>query len=125
MNEYNLRQLGKYINYKEIKMEEIIKLKADIFDIIRQQEVYITNANQLQQKRTEKLQELKEKEQNGTPEDIIKIKSQGYDIIIQQELYISETNRLQQIKTQELQKLNELEQNIQQSNIDTSQQPQK
>ncbi len=48
--------------------EEIIKLKAEMFDIIRQQELYVANANYLQQKRTEKLQELKDAEQKGVSE---------------------------------------------------------
>jgi len=95
-------------------MEEIIKLKAEIFDIIRQQELYIANANHLQQKRIEKLQELGDVEQKGVSEEIIKIKSQAFDIMIQQEAYISETNKLQQIKAQKLQILNELEQKAQQ-----------
>lgn len=89
--------------------EEMIKLKAEIFDIIRQQELYIANTNNLQQKRTEKLQELRDAEQKGS-EEIIKIKSQAFDIMIQQETYISEANKLQQMKTQRLQALNELEQ---------------
>lgn len=92
--------------------EDIIKLKAEIFDIIRQQESYVANANHFQQKRTEKLQELRDAEQKGS-EEIIKIKSQAFDIIIQQEAYISETNKLQQMKAEKLQLLNELEQKIQ------------
>jgi hypothetical protein len=89
--------------------EEIIKLKAEIFDIIRQQESYVANANHFQQKRIEKLQELRDAEQKGL-EEITKIKSQAFDIIIQQEAYISETNKLQQMKAQKLQILSELEQ---------------
>ncbi len=90
--------------------EEMIKLKAEIFDIIRQQELYVVNANHFQQKRTEKLQELRDAEQKGS-EEIIKIKSQAFDIMIQQETYISEANKLQQMKAQKLQILNELEKN--------------
>ncbi|OGT36562.1 MAG: hypothetical protein A3F11_00470 [Gammaproteobacteria bacterium RIFCSPHIGHO2_12_FULL_37_14] len=97
--------------------EEIIKLKAEIFDIIRQQELYVANANHLQQKRTEKLQELRDAEQKGVSEEITKIKSQAFDIMIQQEAYISETNKLQQMKTQKLQILNELEQNLEKQQV--------
>lgn len=93
--------------------EEIIKLKAEIFDIIRQQEAYIANANNLQQKRTEKVQELRNAEQKGSLEEIMKLKAQAFDIMIQQEAYISETNKFQQIKAQKLQILNDMEQKAQ------------
>lgn len=94
-------------------MEEIIKLKAEIFDIIRQQEAYIANANNLQQKRTEKVQELRNAEQKGSLEDIMKLKAQAYDIITQQDAYIAAANNVQQTKTQKLQILNEMEQKAQ------------
>ena len=104
-------------------VEEIIKLKAEIFDIIRQQELYVANANHFQQKRIEKLQELRDAEHKGS-EEIIKIKSQAFDIMIQQEAYISETNKLQQIKVQKLQILSELEQGtIQQQKLPIQEAP--
>lgn len=95
--------------------DDIITLKAEIFDIIRQQELYILNANRLQQKRAEKLQELRDAEQKGLSEDIIKIKSQAFDIMIQHEAYMLEINRLQDTKAQKLQILNDSEQRVQQS----------
>lgn len=104
--------------------DDIIKLKAEIFDIIRQQELYVSNANRLQQKRTEKLQELRDVEQKGLAEEITRIKSQAFDIMIQQEAYISEINKLQDIKIQKLQILNELEQKVQQQTSDQHQQSQ-
>lgn len=94
--------------------EEIIKLKAEIFDIIRQQELYIANANNLQQKRLQKTKELKDIEQKSSPEDITKLKAQIFDIIDQQDAYIAASNDLQQLKIQRLQTLNDIESQISQ-----------
>jgi len=90
-------------------VEEIIKLKAEIFDIIRQQELYVINTNNLQQKRSQKMQELKDIEQKGILDDIIKMKAQIFDIINQQDAYIAASNDLQQLKLQKLQTLNNIE----------------
>lgn len=98
-------------------VEEIIKLKAEIFDIIRQQEAYIANANNLQQKRLQKTQELKSVEEKGNIEEIMKLKSQAYDIITQQDAYIASANNLQEIKIQKLQILNKMEQKAQELDI--------
>lgn len=52
--------------------EEIIKLKAEIFDIICQQEEYVAAANTVQQEKNQKIQYLRNIEKTSLAEDIIK-----------------------------------------------------
>lgn len=84
--------------------EEIIKIKAEIFDIIQKQEEHTVVVNNLQQAKLQKLQELKNSGQK-MPEDIIKTKAEIFDIMQEQEKYIAIVNELQQTKAQKLQKL--------------------
>lgn len=102
--------------------EEIVKIKAEIFDIICQQEEYIAAANTLQQTRTQRVQQLKDKEQSlkvsQDPEkkpledEIIKIKAEIYDIISKQDEYMAAANTLQQTKAQKLQQLAGMQKDI-------------
>lgn len=89
--------------------EEIIKLKAEIYDIICQQEEYITMTNTVQQTKSQKVQLLKNIEKTSPAEDIIKLKAEIFDIIQKQEEYIIITNNLQQQKLEKIQRLRILE----------------
>jgi hypothetical protein len=91
--------------------DEITILKAEIFDIIQEQEEKTNMANSLQQIKLQKLekqlkplQELQNIEQK-TADDIIRTKAELFDIIQEQDGYIAMINELQQTKAQKLQKL--------------------
>jgi len=91
--------------------DEIMVLKAEIFDIIQKQEEQTAIANSLQQKKLQKLQELKNIELKSS-DDMIKAKAEIFDIMQEQEVYISMVNELQQTKAQKLQKLQSILQSI-------------
>ena len=89
-------------------VEEIIKIKAEIYDIICQQEEYVSSVNVVQQEKNLKVQQLKDlqrPETNAFPDDIIKLKAEIFDIMLKQEDYVSAANTLQQKKSQKLQQL--------------------
>lgn len=88
--------------------EDIIKIKAEIYDIICQQDEYVTSANTVQQEKNQKVQQLKDyqrPEKNTSPDDIIKLKAEIFDIMLRQEEYVAAANTLQQTKSQKLQQL--------------------
>jgi len=97
--------------------EEIIKLKAEIFDIICQQEEYIAVANTIQQEKNQKIQQLKNIEKTSSAEDIIKLKAEIFDIILKREEYIAVANELQQTKARKLQQLANVQKDQQSQNI--------
>ena len=89
---------------------EIIKIKAEIYDLICQQDEYVSAANTVQQEKNQKIQQLKDyqlPEKNSSPDDIIKLKAEIFDIMLKQEEYVSAANTLQQKKSEKLQQLNE------------------
>lgn len=97
--------------------EEILKIKAEIFDIICQQEEYIAIANTIQQAKNQKIQQLRNIEKTSSAEDIIKLKAEIFDIILKREEYIAITNDLQQTKAQKLQLLANAQKDQQSQNI--------
>ncbi len=104
--------------------EEIMKIKAEIFDIICQQEEYLAIANTLQQERNQKTQQLittakccQNIEKTSSAEDIIKLKAEIFDIILKREEYIAVANGLQQTKAQKLQQLADTQKDQQSQNI--------
>lgn len=97
--------------------EEIMKIKAEIFDIICQQEEYVTVANTVQQERNQKTQQLKNIEKTSPAEDIIKLKAEMFDIILKREEYIAVANELQQTKARKLQQLADTQKSQQSQNI--------
>ena len=85
--------------------EDIIKLKAEIFDIIQKQEEYISMANGLQQTKSDKLKQLKD----SIADDAMKLKAEIFDLIQQQEEYMSLANNLQQSKSDKLKQLKDIQ----------------
>ena len=85
--------------------EEIIKLKAEIFDIIQKQEEYISMANGLQQAKLDKLKQLKD----SIADDTIKLKAEIFDIMQQQEEYMTLANTLQQSKSDKMKQLKDMQ----------------
>lgn len=97
--------------------EEILKIKAEIFDIICQQEEYVSVANTLQQERNQKTQQLRNIEKTSLAEDIIKLKAEIFDIILNREKYMAIANDLQQTKSQKLQQLVDAQKDQQSQNV--------
>lgn len=104
--------------------EEILKIKAEIFDIICQQEEYVSVANTLQQERNQKTQQLitttkccQNIEKTSSSEDIIKLKAEIFDIILNREKYMAIANDLQQTKSQKLQQLADAQKDQQSQNV--------
>ena len=87
---------------------EIIKIKAEIYDLICQQEEYVATANTVQQEKNQKVQQLKDcqrPEKNSSPDDINKLKAEIFDVMLKQEEYVAAANTLQKTKSQKLQQL--------------------
>lgn len=97
--------------------EEIMKIKAEIFDIISKQEEYVATAKIIQQTRDQKIQYLRDVENKSSPDEIIKLKAEIFDIMLKQEEYVSATNALQQTKAQKLQQLSDAQKSQQSQNI--------
>jgi molybdate-binding protein len=91
--------------------EEIINIKAELYDIICQQEEHVAAANAVQQEKIKKVQQLKngQQQQNLSPEDIIKLKAEIFDMILKQEEYMAVANALQQNKSHKLQQLADIQ----------------
>ncbi len=99
----NSHRINKLTKLEIKKMEEITKIKAEIFDIIQQQEECVAATNVLQETKNQKLQQLKDTKLS--PDEIIIMKAEIFDIIQKQEEYIAKANNLQQNRIEKMQKL--------------------
>lgn len=86
-------------------VEDIIKLKAEIFDLVQKQEEYVSKANELQQSKNLKLRMLKD----SIGDDLLKLKAEIFDLMQEQEQSLALANGLQQTKSDKLKELKDLQ----------------